>query len=125
MMRISDTQLRSIIQREENGLKGWDGGPLAPRVYAMALDLRDARAMLALFPNALRIVTEVMQRGKRTHSGDWLALPANFHLARAQRHLDLLAAGDMTEAHLAHAACRLLKALERAREAQVGGSPLG
>jgi hypothetical protein len=77
------------------------------------------------FPHALPVIAAVMQRGKRTHSGDWLALPAKFHLARAQRHLDLLAAGDMTEAHLAHAACRLLMALERAREAQVGGSPLG
>ena len=32
-MRISDIQLRSIIEREETGLKGWDGGPLAPRVW--------------------------------------------------------------------------------------------
>ena len=68
--------------------------------------------MLALFPSALRIVTEVMERGKRTHSGDWRDLPANFHLARARRHLDLLTAGDMSEPHLAHAACRLLMELE-------------
>jgi hypothetical protein len=114
MMRISDTQLRSIIEREENGLKDWDGGPLAPRVYAMALELRDTRAMLALFPNALRIVTEVMERGADTHQGeDWRTLPANFHLARARRHLDLLAAGDARELHLAHAVCRLLMELER------------
>jgi hypothetical protein len=112
MMRISDTQLRGIIEREETGLKGWNGGPLAPRVYAMALDLRDARAMLALFPRALRIVTEVMERGARTHQGeDWRALPAGFHLARARRHLDLLA-GDVSEPHLAHATCRLLMELE-------------
>jgi hypothetical protein len=40
-------------------------------VRVMALDLcGDARALLALFPNALRIVTEIMERGKRTHSGD-------------------------------------------------------
>jgi hypothetical protein len=104
-VRVSDTQLRSIIEREETGLKGWDGGPLAPRVYAMALDLRDARA--------LRTVTEVMERGARTHQGeDWRALPAGFHLARARRHLDLLAGGDVSEQHLAHAACRLLMELE-------------
>jgi len=113
-VRVSDTQLRSIIEREETGLRGWDGGPLAPRVYAMALDLRDTRAMLELFPNALRIVTEVMERGARTHRGeDWRALPAGFHLARARRHLDLLVAGDESEPHLAHAACRLLMELER------------
>ena len=113
MIRISDTQLRSLIEREETGLKGWDGGPLAPRVYAMALDLRDTRAMLALFPNALRIVTEVMERGARTHQGeDWRALLGGFHLARARRHLDLLAAGDVSEQHLAHAVCRLLMEME-------------
>jgi len=56
-----------------------------------------------------------MERGKRTHSRDWRALPAGFSLARARRHLDLLAAGDMSEAHLAHAACRLLMELELER----------
>jgi Domain of unknown function (DUF5664) len=81
-------------------------------VRVMALDLCDARALLAFFPNALRIVTEVMERGKRTHSEDWRALPAGFHFARARRHLDLLAIGDVGEPHLAHAACRLLMELE-------------
>jgi Domain of unknown function (DUF5664) len=119
-VRISDTQLRSIIEREETGLKGWDGGPLAPRVYAMALDLCDARAMLALFPKALRTVTEVMERGKRTHSGDWRDFAANFHLARARRHLYLLAIGDANEPHLAHAVCRLLMELERANSNNEG-----
>jgi hypothetical protein len=114
-VRISNTQLRGIIEREETGLKGWDGGPLAPRVYAMALDLCDARAMLALFPRALRTVTEVMERGARTHQGeDWRTLPAGFHLARARRHLDLLAAEDVSEPHLAHAACRLLMEIDLA-----------
>jgi hypothetical protein len=70
--------------------------------------------MLALFPNALRIVTEVMERGARTHQGeDWRTLLAGFHLARARRHLDLLTAGDVSEPHLAHATCRLLMELER------------
>src|SRR5690242_10501285 len=82
-------------------------------VRVMALDLCDATALLALFSNALRIVTEVMDRGARTHQReDWRALPAGFHLARARRHLDLLAIGDVREPHLAHAACRLLMELE-------------
>jgi hypothetical protein len=71
------------------------------------------------FPIGSRIVEAVMERGARTHQGDWRALPAGFHLARARRHLDMLAAGDMSEPHLAHAACRLLMELERARNAQV------
>jgi hypothetical protein len=67
-----------------------------------------------LFPIAWRIVAGVMERGARTHQGaDWRASSSGFHLARARRHLDLLAVGDMSEPHLAHAACRLLMELER------------
>ena len=78
------------------------------------------------FPHALPVIEAVMERGARTHQGeDWRTLPAGFHLHRAQRHLDLLTVGDMSEPHLAHAVCRLLMELERARNAQVGGSPLG
>jgi hypothetical protein len=66
------------------------------------------------FAHALVVVNRVMERGARTHRGeDWRALPAGFHLARARRHLDLLVAGDESEPHLAHAACRLLMELER------------
>jgi len=70
-----------------------------------------------LFPTASRIVEAVMERGARTHRGeDWRALPAAFHLARARRHLDLLAVGDVSEPHLAHAVCRLLMELERGHD---------
>jgi hypothetical protein len=69
-----------------------------------------------LFSAASRIVEAVMERGARTHRGeDWRTLPAGFHLARARRHLDLLAVGDVSEPHLAHAACRLLMELETRR----------
>jgi hypothetical protein len=55
-----------------------------------------------LFPAASRIVAAVMERGARTHQGeDWRAFQADFHLARARRHLNLLAAGDVREPHLA------------------------
>jgi hypothetical protein len=65
------------------------------------------------FPNALPVIAAVMERGARTHRGeDWRALPAGFHLARARQHLDLLAVGDVSEPHLAHAACRLLMEME-------------
>jgi hypothetical protein len=74
------------------------------------------------FPTASRVVEAVMERGARTHQGDWRTLPAGFHLARARRHLDLLAVGDVSEQHLAHAACRLLMELERdAQVAPAGG----
>ena len=65
------------------------------------------------FPHALPALEAVMERGARTHQGeDWRTLSAVLHLARARRHLDLLAAGDVSEPHLAHAACRLLMELE-------------
>jgi hypothetical protein len=52
-----------------------------------------------LFSAASRIVEAVMERGARTHRGeDWRTLPAGFHLARARRHLDLLAVGDVSDA---------------------------
>jgi hypothetical protein len=38
--------------------------------------------------------------------------PAQKHLQHARKHLDLLARGSGGEDHLAHAACRLLMALE-------------
>jgi Domain of unknown function (DUF5664) len=123
MMCISNTQLRSIIEREGPGLTDWRGRPIGAADLAMALDLRDARAIRALFPRALRVVAAVMERGARTHQGeDWRALPAGFHLTRARRHLDLLAGGDVSEPHLSHVACRLLMALERdAQVAPAGG----
>jgi hypothetical protein len=50
------------------------------------------------FAHAVAVVNRVMERGARTHKGeDWRALPAGFHLACAQRHLDLLAVGDARE----------------------------
>ena len=77
------------------------------------LELGEPRCMLADFPHALRVIAEVMQRGRATHTGqDWRNLPASFHLERARRHLDLLSQGDTTEPHLAHAATRLLMSLE-------------
>lgn len=66
------------------------------------------------FPHALPAIAAVMERGARTHSReDWRAKPASFHLARARRHLDMLADGDTSEPHLVHAVCRLLMEIER------------
>jgi hypothetical protein len=65
------------------------------------------------FPHAVTVIAAVMERGARTHQDENLrAMPVGFHLARARQHLDLLAAGDVSEPHLAHAVCRLLMELE-------------
>jgi hypothetical protein len=65
------------------------------------------------FRLALRCVEAVMAEGACTHpSGDWRNESASFHTGRAERHLRLLRETDMAEDHLAHAATRLLMALE-------------
>jgi dATP/dGTP diphosphohydrolase len=84
-----------------------------PRTSPAPTVAADRTTIEKLFPVALRIVASVMRRGARTHQGkDWRAFPVGFHLARARRHLALLAAGDTREPHLFHAACRLLMELE-------------
>jgi hypothetical protein len=63
------------------------------------------------FLHALPMIAAVMERGARSHQGeDWRAAPAGFHLARARRHLYLLAAGDVSEPHPEH---RILQASRR------------
>lgn len=63
------------------------------------------------FKHALKIIDRVMKEGKTTRwSDDWRLQPGTEHIRHARLHLDCaLIAG---EAHLSHAACRLLMALE-------------
>jgi Domain of unknown function (DUF5664) len=69
---------------------------------------------------ALSVVARTLGAGRRTHrAGAWRSKPVPKHLQHARKHLDLLASGSEGEDHLAHAACRLLMALElRERTAQ-------
>jgi hypothetical protein len=69
---------------------------------------------------ALCILARTLAAGRRSHrTGVWRLKPVQKHLQHARKHLDLLASGDGGEDHLAHAACRLLMALElRERTAQ-------
>ncbi len=65
------------------------------------------------FSLALATVGEVMERGAASHPGDdWHTSPVSFHIQKAERHLRLHHEGDESEPHLAHAATRLLMALE-------------
>jgi hypothetical protein len=62
---------------------------------------------------ALEVVAAGLADERRTHpDDDGFRRSRRFHIARALRHLELLAAGDDGEAHLAHAPTRLLMALE-------------
>jgi len=69
---------------------------------------------------AFCILARTLASGRRTHrAGAWRSKPVQKHLQHARKHLDLLARGSEGEDHLAHAACRLLMALElRERTAQ-------
>jgi hypothetical protein len=62
---------------------------------------------------ALCALARTLAAGRRTHrAGAWRLKPVQKHLQHARKHLDLLASGSAGEDHLAHAACRLLMALE-------------
>ena len=62
---------------------------------------------------ALCVLARTLAAGWRTHrAGAWRSKPLQEHLQHARKHLNLLARGSEGEDHLAHAACRLLMALE-------------
>ncbi len=62
---------------------------------------------------ALWVLARTLAAGRSTHrAGAWRLKPIQKHLQHARKHLDLLASGSAGEDHLAHAACRLLMALE-------------
>ncbi len=62
---------------------------------------------------AFCILARTLASGRRSHrAGAWRSKPVQKHLQQARKHLDLLASGVGGEDHLAHAACRLLMALE-------------
>ncbi len=62
---------------------------------------------------AFCILARTLTSGRRTHrAGAWRSKSVQKHLQHARKHLALLASGAGGEDHLAHAACRLLMALE-------------
>jgi hypothetical protein len=69
----------------------------------------------ALLPlrRALAVVAVTLEAGRCAHpDDDGFRKPREFHIARARLHLERHAAGDNGEPHLAHAATRLLMAIE-------------
>lgn len=62
---------------------------------------------------ALDVVNQVIARGERTHPPfSWVELGFAGNMAHFSRHIEMYAKGDTSEDHLAHAACRLMMALE-------------
>lgn len=67
-------------------------------------------------PHALLAVAEVLKHGADKYGpNNWHAIPVADHLNHALVHLYALAAGDDSDDHLEHAACRLLMALDQKR----------
>jgi len=71
------------------------------------------------FPNALAEIAQLMEHGATCHPHDleWLDHAAGFHIDRADNHVGEYCAGAVADPHsgqtpLAHAATRLLMALE-------------
>jgi|SRR6516162_3658282 hypothetical protein len=74
--------------------------------------LDDEGGLLLPLHRALVAVAATLAAGRDTHPDDaGFRLSPEFHVERARRHLELLAAGDSSEPHLAHAATRLLMAI--------------
>ena len=65
---------------------------------------------------ALDAVAAVLAEHEPRHRGRWRSQSVIDHVRHAADHLTAYEAGDRTEDHLGHAACRLLMALVLAAE---------
>lgn len=64
-------------------------------------------------PSALLAVAKVLKEGAEKYGDrNWRQIECQSHLNHAMRHLLNYLAGDKTESHLEHAACRILMGLE-------------
>lgn len=71
------------------------------------------RAFHLIPPVAISKVAEVLHGGMIDHGRDnWRKAGAEEHVNRAIAHLYAFLAGDTQDDHLAHAACRVLFAME-------------
>jgi hypothetical protein len=67
-------------------------------------------------PKAVLAVAKVLKYGADKYGdNNWRGIPLKDHLNHALTHLLAFQAGDTQDAHLEHAACRLLMALESDR----------
>lgn len=131
--RVPDPEVKSWTPEEWADREADDGlgvGPDAPTVTNAAggkqsrtryrCDLLPGRAVLA--------VAEVLSAGAEKYGEDnWRLIPVRDHVNHALTHLLAFVAGDGSDDHLSHAACRVLFALdlERLRPAPEGRRPIG
>jgi hypothetical protein len=68
------------------------------------------------FRGALCRIETVLAANEPKYAGHWRQQAVAEHVAHAQQHLVAYAAGDRDEDHLAHAATRVLMAMQLAEE---------
>ena len=63
--------------------------------------------------NWLDEIAKGLTLGAEKHPGEtWKNIPADEHLSRAMRHINLYRMGDRSEPHIVHASMRLMMAFE-------------
>ena len=74
-------------------------------------------------PAWLDAIAEGLTKGAEKHPGEtWRTIPADEHLSRAMRHINLYRNGDRSEPHIVNASMRLMMAFEVCRYEMTEGS---
>lgn len=78
---------------------------------------QEANEYRYLSPTWLDAIAEGLTKGAVKHPGEtWRQIPADEHLARALRHINLYRMGDRSEPHIVNASMRIMMAFETAAE---------
>jgi len=74
---------------------------------------QEANEYRYLSPAWLDAIAEGLTKGAVKHPGEtWRQIPADEHLARALRHINLYRKGDRSEPHIVNASMRIMMAFE-------------
>ena len=86
---------------------------------------KEANEYRYLSPAWLNAIAEGLTSGAEKHPGEtWREIPADEHLARALRHINLYRMGDRNEPHIINASMRVMMAFEVSQAESEGPLPL-
>jgi|GEM_PF-923054 len=87
---------------------------------------QEANEYRYLSPAWLDAMAEGLTKGAVKHPGEtWRTIPADEHLARAMRHINLYRKGDRSDPHIVNASMRLMMAFEVSRNEQTDREATG
>lgn len=87
--------------------------PVAPPPIANGSRQPQPRKRYVVPPHAALAIVSVFEEGAAAYPrDDWMLLPVEFHVAKAELHLYRLREGNQDERHLHHALTRLAMAVE-------------